>query len=267
GDGRNHGFDIDDGSPAFSTPTAGGNDVGQGQLANRYGDGPFYMMEFGGIGGAGWGLQAFDRNGDRTWRFDPDIRSGATRPSVGPDGTIYFGWDGLRMSAVDPDGDPIWTRIRSQGSYAAVEPSPTSPLVVAIGGSPSQPWFAEARDAVDGDQIWEQALRDDEGANIAGDSRITVSPDGARMYFGAIALPLTPNSVFRVFAVRIEEPAPDCEGDTNGDNVVNFADLNAVLSAFGETGATGFSGADVNADGVVNFADLNAVLSAFGTGC
>jgi hypothetical protein len=56
-----------------------------------------------------------------------------------------------------------------------------------------------------------------------------------------------------------------CAGDTNGDNVVNFTDLNAVLSDFGATGA-GAAG-DVNGDGVVNFADLNAVLSAFGTEC
>jgi hypothetical protein len=64
--------------------------------------------------------------------------------------------------------------------------------------------------------------------------------------------------------VRGSAPAP-CPGDTNGDNIVNFADLNAVLSAFGQTGL-GLP-ADLNGDGVVNFSDLNAVLSAFGTGC
>jgi hypothetical protein len=56
-----------------------------------------------------------------------------------------------------------------------------------------------------------------------------------------------------------------CAGDANGDNLVNFTDLNTVLSAFGATGA-GATG-DMNGDGVVNFADLNAVLSAFGTEC
>ncbi len=58
-----------------------------------------------------------------------------------------------------------------------------------------------------------------------------------------------------------------CPGDTNGDGVVNFTDLNAVLSAFGMSGAPGFTGGDVNADGVVNFADLNIVLSNFGQSC
>ncbi|MGP1309668.1 MAG: hypothetical protein ACTS27_05670 [Phycisphaerales bacterium] len=52
-------------------------------------------------------------------------------------------------------------------------------------------------------------------------------------------------------------------GDTNGDGVVNFADLNTVLTQFGMTGA-GLAG-DVTADGLVNFADLNTVLSNFGS--
>lgn len=51
-------------------------------------------------------------------------------------------------------------------------------------------------------------------------------------------------------------------GDTNGDGVVNFSDLNMVLSQFGQSGA-GLAG-DVTGDGTVNFADLNAVLSTFG---
>jgi hypothetical protein len=56
-----------------------------------------------------------------------------------------------------------------------------------------------------------------------------------------------------------------CPGDTNGDNIVNFADLNTVLSSFGQTGA-GIAG-DVNGDEIVNFADLNLVLSVFGSEC
>jgi agmatine/peptidylarginine deiminase len=57
----------------------------------------------------------------------------------------------------------------------------------------------------------------------------------------------------------------ECPGDTNGDGIVNFTDLNAVLGAFGQTGA-GIP-ADVNGDGVVNFSDLNQVLAAFGVDC
>jgi hypothetical protein len=57
----------------------------------------------------------------------------------------------------------------------------------------------------------------------------------------------------------------NCPGDTNGDGVVNFADLNAVLASFGQSGST--IPGDVNADGRVDFADLNLVLSNFGLPC
>lgn len=57
-----------------------------------------------------------------------------------------------------------------------------------------------------------------------------------------------------------------CPGDANGDNVVNFQDLNIVLGNFGASVAPGTLG-DVNGDGVVNFQDLNIVLGNFGLVC
>lgn len=59
----------------------------------------------------------------------------------------------------------------------------------------------------------------------------------------------------------------DCSrlGDTNGDNMVSFADLNSVLSSFGQVG--GGLGGDVNGDGACNFTDLNLTLSGFGQPC
>ncbi|MGP1310554.1 MAG: hypothetical protein ACTS27_10190 [Phycisphaerales bacterium] len=53
--------------------------------------------------------------------------------------------------------------------------------------------------------------------------------------------------------------------DTNGDNIVNFADLNTVIGTFGDSGP-GLPG-DVNGDELVNFTDLNAVLGEFGLDC
>jgi hypothetical protein len=65
--------------------------------------------------------------------------------------------------------------------------------------------------------------------------------------------------------IAVTTGAVVCEGDSNGDGLVNFTDLNAVLATFGQTGA-GIPG-DVNGDLVVNFADLNLVLTNFGTDC
>ncbi len=64
------------------------------------------------------------------------------------------------------------------------------------------------------------------------------------------------------FLARLPHP---CPGDANGDDVVNFLDLNVVLSEFGMTGA-GLAG-DLNGDGVVDFLDLNVMLSFFGGAC
>ena len=53
-----------------------------------------------------------------------------------------------------------------------------------------------------------------------------------------------------------------CPADVNADGLVNFADLNIVLTSFGQSGAN--IPGDTNGDGVINFIDLNAVLTAFG---
>jgi hypothetical protein len=68
-----------------------------------------------------------------------------------------------------------------------------------------------------------------------------------------------------LFVGPAEQPQPICPGDTNGDGVVNFADLNAVIAAFNTaTGDPAFSAeADLDGDGDVDFADLNVVLNAF----
>lgn len=59
--------------------------------------------------------------------------------------------------------------------------------------------------------------------------------------------------------------SPPCSGDATGDGVVNFIDLNAVVSDYGDLGAC--LAGDVNADLVVDFHDLNQVLSAYGSAC
>jgi uncharacterized membrane protein len=88
-----------------------------------------------------------------------------------------------------------------------------------------------------------------------------ISPDG-----NAIAVIGLQNDTFafQTMIVYLNNETA-CPGDTNGDNIVNFTDLNAVLAAFGESGE-GLAG-DVNGDGVVNFTDLNEVLANFGADC
>lgn len=77
-----------------------------------------------------------------------------------------------------------------------------------------------------------------------------------------------------LYADNIKAWALPCLGDTNDDGIVNFTDLNNVLSFFGQSGANvgGNVAPDANGDGVpddnaTNFTDLNAVLSGFGVPC
>lgn len=61
-------------------------------------------------------------------------------------------------------------------------------------------------------------------------------------------------------------PPPLCDGDTNGDNVVNAADLSVLLSNFGGA-AFGAGSGDLNNDGQCNSADLSILLGNFGGSC
>jgi hypothetical protein len=76
---------------------------------------------------------------------------------------------------------------------------------------------------------------------------------------------VAPLSTLFLDNLRVTSGATPCPGDTNGDRVVNFTDLNAVLATFGQTGP-GLPG-DVDGSGSVNFTDLNIILSNFGTTC
>ncbi len=58
-----------------------------------------------------------------------------------------------------------------------------------------------------------------------------------------------------------------CDGDANGDNMVNFDDLNLVLGGWGTAGPDGDVFPAGGGDNMVNFDDLNFVLANWGTIC
>ncbi len=73
----------------------------------------------------------------------------------------------------------------------------------------------------------------------------------------------------RVARITACAASPFCPGDTNGDGVVDFTDLNTVLTAYNAVAADPNynPGADFDSDGDVDFADLNVVVSAFNNAC
>ncbi|MGD9693030.1 MAG: hypothetical protein AB7G17_09605 [Phycisphaerales bacterium] len=72
--------------------------------------------------------------------------------------------------------------------------------------------------------------------------------------------------IFQTWDLGIDNPMIRwCDADANSDGITNFADLNIVLSEFGQNSPLSgvYLRGDVNNDGVVNFADLNIILSAY----
>ncbi len=63
--------------------------------------------------------------------------------------------------------------------------------------------------------------------------------------------------------------AKPCPGDTNGDSVVDFEDLNLILASFGAQAGNDDYPAAVDLDGscAVDFGDLNETLGSFGLSC
>lgn len=68
--------------------------------------------------------------------------------------------------------------------------------------------------------------------------------------------------------VRVDSSAPlrGCQADSNGDGVIDAADLSVLLGSFGQTVQANTLG-DLNADGLVNSAELSVLLGGFGTMC
>jgi hypothetical protein len=66
-----------------------------------------------------------------------------------------------------------------------------------------------------------------------------------------------------ISAFQCVNPPPACLGDANGDFIVDFGDITAILSSWGGTGPLG----DANDDDTVNFKDITHVLSNFGNSC
>jgi hypothetical protein len=72
---------------------------------------------------------------------------------------------------------------------------------------------------------------------------------------------LDPAQIETVLPTQFAPSLPDCKEDVNGDDMVDGADLGALLADW-ET--TSYSDSDLNQDGVVNGADLGVLLSMWG---
>lgn len=141
-------------------------------------------------------------------------------------------------------GDATWLHTFFPGSFWTNQGgdfAPGSSATTSVAGVGSYSWSgASLRSDVAG---WLASPATNFGWVVLGDE----STKGTAKRFDTRENPTAGNRPRLVVTYR-----PPCPGDINGDAVVDFSDLNLVLSGFGS---------------VYSFADLNQVLSAFGSAC
>jgi hypothetical protein len=184
-------FDMDTGAQEsfVSVPTTNSYfQQFQIQVETNTKTGDFYNVEFL-ASGPGWGLRQFEPDGTPGWRFDPDIASEVSAPSVGPDGTIYFSWDISRVSAVSPAGSELWRHTEFVAYGVGPVPSPANDLVIQCGvPTYGQPGFIQALSTADGSFLFQEDLPAEVGGNVVPDARAMFTPDGRTVYVQATTL-------------------------------------------------------------------------------
>ena len=92
---------------------------------------------------------------------------------------------------------------------------------------------------------------------------VWLSDDSRYVAYDSESSNVLPGGTAAVWQCYVFDRGGPCPGDVNRDGLVDFGDLNLVLSRWARPGP----GADADASGTVDFGDLNAVLSAWSTPC
>jgi PQQ-like domain/IPT/TIG domain len=139
--------------------------------------------------GGNWSLNAFvPASGALLRSYFPSPGLGMSVPTVGPDGTVYFGQSLSYLQAVSGDFIPKWTFFDgSILSYPVVSPANDS---VFTGGAPNYgvPGFVRAFSTSSGQLLWSLDLGVENGGNQNMESIPRFTPDGSTVYFGTVIL-------------------------------------------------------------------------------
>jgi len=90
-----------------------------------------------------------------------------------------------------------------------------------------------------------------------------ISSDGEFIYVVGSASTLSGET----HAALWKTPVPPCEGDLDGDRIVNLEDLAVLLSHYGTGEGAPSSDGDLDGDGDVDLQDLAVLLARFGSTC
>lgn len=174
-----------------------------------------------------------------------------------PDTTTmrYLATNGYPVMAVcaDENGMPILGCVAPQGYDVG------QPLLTPVGS-----WFSiTIEDLADVRQRVYVDYHDGAGAILAGEMEtIDITYAANRIIIGSTLG--VPDATLYVDNIRAHGYVTTRYPDANGDRIIDFTDLNLVLSNFGTTTNVGYPFGDADNNQTVDFTDLNAILGAFG---
>ena len=186
---------------------------------------------------------------------------------------VYFG----REDPSDP-GNPFF----EPSVYVQINPS-YEPIDDPESEEPYDNVTVIGADVADTKRDWTTGSYRTLELRLSANGVLRVSIDNQRIYAGTGAFATSidtfafesenqgfgAGSSLRLNDVALVCDAPSCAADVNLDDVIDFSDLNTVLTNFGIVSIVPpqyFLG-NTNGDDAIDFTDLNAVLSAFGTSC
>jgi hypothetical protein len=142
-------------------------------------------------------------------------------------------------------------------SRASIANSKAEVLIRDWSGPSGESWVSLGQQSVATSGLTLTKFADDDAASH-------VSPDG-RVELRVRHFPPAGSPVMTsvIDSIRVIELEGVCEGDASGDGAVDFADITAVLAAWGTQAAA----ADFDLSGTVDFADITSVLAGWGRSC
>ena len=149
-----------------------------------------------------------------------------------------------------------------------IEVSTTSLNFVAAGEEKTFTLFSNGSWTVESDEPWLTIIPNSGTGSLLGTNEtITVAATANTEPSQRTA---TIQATLHVFGattkilISVTQATTGKPGDINGDDAVNGADMNILLTNFGKSGPTVNPAADLNSDGSVNGADMNILLTNFG---
>ena len=180
-------------------------------------------------------------------------------PIAGSDGVVYSGnWHGS-ISAIDPQGQILWTS-PEVGLQRTLAVSDEHGMFLYAGENFGEPnWFG-AVDITSGQELFSIPFETVSGHNELGwSNEAAFSPDGRIAYF---TTRFTSNGTSgRLYAVRIADGEAACPADLDSSGDVGINDFLGLLAAWGLNPG---HPADLDGDDVVGITDLLQLLATWG---